>query len=107
MMTTVDKWIQIIYVAIDERNAVRDEEGDGAPHVEKSPETVLFGNSGQLDSLELISTLISVEQKVQDESGTTVSITDDRVISRSDHPFATVTSLASYIEELVQEAKVG
>ena len=102
-MASDEKWMQIIYSAIDERNAERGSD----PLIEKSPETVLFGKAGQLDSLELVSTIISIEQKVQDDSGTSVTISDDRAISRSDSPFRTVSTLASYIEELVQEETSG
>ena len=102
-MTTTDKWIDIIYSAIDEINTMREDQ----PDIEKSPATVLYGKSGQLDSLGLVTLIVSVEGKVQDESGTTVAITDERALTRPVSPFQSVESLASYIDELVQEETGG
>ena len=60
-------------------------------------DTALFGASGVLDSLGLVSVLVEIEQKVADRLGRTVSLMDDRAMSQASSPFRTVASLAVYL----------
>ena len=60
-------------------------------------DTALFGPSGALDSLGLVSVLVEIEQKVADRLGRTVSLMDDRAMSQASSPFRTVGSLADYL----------
>ncbi|HYK40847.1 MAG TPA: acyl carrier protein [Thermoanaerobaculia bacterium] len=68
--------------------------GEGGP---VARETALFGPSGALDSLGLVSVLVELEQKVADRLGRTVSLMDDRAMSQASSPFRTVGSLADYL----------
>ena len=68
----------------------------GAPET-LTPETCLFGPSGLLDSLGLVSVLVELEQKASDASGRSVSLMDDRAMSQTSSPFRTVRSLADYL----------
>jgi acyl carrier protein len=61
------------------------------------PETRLFGPSGVLDSLGLVSVLVELEQKLADLAGTSVTLMDDRAMSQTSSPFRTVDSLADYL----------
>ena len=47
----------------------------------KSLESVLLGPGGNLDSLALVSLIIGVEEKIEEEFEITVTITDDLVMS--------------------------
>ena len=67
-------------------------------------QTPLFGRHGLLDSLGLVSLVISVEQGIEDAAGVTVSLADERAFSRSQSPYLTVGSLAEYAESLMAEA---
>ena len=58
--------------------------------------TVLFGREGYLDSLGLVSLVVSTEQALQDELNLTVSLADDKALSQRQSPFRTVGSLADY-----------
>jgi hypothetical protein len=68
-----------------------------APGESLGPETCLFGPSGLLDSLGLVSVLVELEQKVADACGRPVSLMDDRAMSETSSPFRTVNSLADYL----------
>ncbi len=57
----------------------------------------LFGPSGLLDSLGLVSVLVEIEQKIADRHGVAVSLMDDRAMSESSSPFRTIDSLADYV----------
>jgi acyl carrier protein len=61
------------------------------------PSTRLFGPSGVLDSLGLVSVLVEVEQRIADAGEGPVSVMDDRAMSQKHSPFATVDSLADYL----------
>jgi acyl carrier protein len=60
------------------------------------PDTQLFGPSGVLDSLGLVSVVVELEQTLTDRSGSNISLMDDRAMSQTRSPFRTVRSLAEY-----------
>ena len=68
-----------------------------------SEETLLFGVGAPLDSLSLVSVIVDVEMEISDLTGNSISITDDRAMSRPVSPFDSVKTLADYIEEITNE----
>lgn len=72
--------------------------------VEIGPDTVLFGDDAQIDSLSLVSVIVDVESALQ-EQGLDASLTDDRAMSREISPFTDVQALKTYILELVEEQR--
>jgi len=73
-------------------------------HDQLTRETCLFGPSGLLDSLGLVSVLVELEQKVSDISGRSVSLMDDKAMSETSSPFRTIRSLAEYLERQLEHA---
>ena len=71
--------------------------------LEKSTNTVLFGEDGKLDSLGLINLVVAVEQNIEDEFDVTITLADERAMSQETSPFRTVGTLADYIEMLLEE----
>ncbi|MCU0512908.1 MAG: hypothetical protein MUE40_10095 [Anaerolineae bacterium] len=65
--------------------------------------TRLFGGSGLLDSLGLVSVLMDVEQQVNDSQGTAITIADERAMSQERSPFRSVGSLTDYVLTLLHE----
>lgn len=61
----------------------------------------LIGRNGQLDSIEFVRFLIAVETQVNLHFDTFVSVVDDKALSEKNSPFASLSSLAKYIEEIV------
>lgn len=88
---------KIIKCIIDEATEVLEEKR------EINKDTVLFGIGGLLDSMGLVSTIIAVEQYVEDEFGVQITIADQRAMSQNHSPFRTVDRLASYVVSLIEE----
>jgi len=72
--------------------------------LEKSMDSILFGESGQLGSLELVKLVVAVEEKIEDQFGILVSLADERAMSEESSPLSTVGTLASYIDTLLNES---
>ena len=67
----------------------------------ESTDTVLFGEGGELDSLGLINLIVAVEQNIQDEFESTITLADERAMSQKQNPFRTLGSLEGYIAVLL------
>lgn len=93
------KIIEIIFSVIEEMN----EDTPDDKKIELSEQSVLFGKSGKLDSLGLVNLIVAVEQKVDDDLGVTISLTDEKAMSQKNSPFLTVTSLVDYIQSLLSK----
>lgn len=79
---------------------VADEAGLDAPSVVDS-DTPLVGPDSVLDSMALVSLVLDVEQRLDEERGHAVSLMDERALSRSHSPFRTIGSLAAYVCESI------
>ena len=75
--------------------------------LEKSTNTVLFGEDGKLDSLGLINLVVAVEQNIEDEFDVTITLADERAMSQETSPFKTVGTLTDYIEMILEEKLNG
>lgn len=64
---------------------------------------ILFGRDGKLDSLALVTLIVAVEEKINTELGATISLADERAMSRQRSPFRTVESLVAYVQQLLDE----
>lgn len=69
--------------------------------------TPLFGQSGLLDSLGLVSLVVAVEQAIEDEFDVRVSLADEKALSQTNSPYRTIGSLAEYAGSLVEEQRAG
>ena len=91
---------KIIEMIIEETNAVLD-----TPIDNMNEDTNLYGNNGILDSMGLVTMIVSVEQDVEDEFNVQLTIANAKAMSQKNSPFKTVGSLATYVESLIKEAK--
>jgi acyl carrier protein len=96
-MTTNERILQAIYRAVDEVNDTLPPERKLA----KSPDTVLFGRAGTLDSLGLVNLIVAAEREVQEEFGAAIALADEKAMSQRNSPFQSIATLAAYIEGLV------
>lgn len=94
---TMQENIAVIYEAIDELNETLE------TPIEKSEMTVLFGKDAVLDSMGLVSLIVTVERLVDEKYDKTISLASEKAFSRSSSPFKTVTTLAEYVQELLEE----
>ena len=89
--------LPLIYEAIDELNETLDEP------IEKSDSTQLFGSKSKLDSIGLVSLIVTVERLIEEKYDKTVTLASEKAFSRSSSPFRTVQTLSEYISELLAE----
>ena len=94
---------QAIYRAVDEIN----EQLPKSRQLKKSPQTALFGQGGQLDSLGLVSFIIEVEQKIEEEFAVSITLADERAMSQKNSPFMTLGTLMEYVSRLMKEDEIG
>lgn len=66
-------------------------------------QTKIFGGSGALDSLALVSFITDVEEKISDEFDKEIVLADEKAMSAKTSPFRSVESLTAYIENLLAE----
>lgn len=98
-MVKNEKALKVIYSAIDDLNSQISEEN----RIEKNEATPLFGRSARLDSLELVKLIVAVEEKIKEEFGVSITLADEKAMSRETNPFETIGALAAYVSLLLEE----
>lgn len=98
MIPEHDKILRVVYGAIDEIN----QQLPPDKHLKKVPTTELYCESSVLDSLGLVNLILAIEDRLEDSFGVYISISDQTVTSRSNNPFRSVESLASFIEHQLE-----
>ena len=73
----------------------------------KAPETRLLGSQSVLDSMHLVSLIVTIEREVEDAFGVAVTLADERALSMQASPFRSIQSLADYIGILIIDARNG
>ena len=102
-MTTQEQVLLAVYSAIDELN----KQLTSSSTIAKSPDSILFGASGTLDSLSLINFITLVEESVEHQLGKSVSLMDADSLSPQNSPFRTVSTLTEYIQRLLAVSSKG
>ena len=97
------KIAQMLFSVIDELNQMRPTDD----HLVKDLEMPLAGDSGRLDSAGLINLIAVTEQKVAEELGRPVVLTDERTLSQVNQVFRTLGTLADYIQLRLNEKNDG
>lgn len=76
---------------------------DSQPLKKASSSTKLYGQNGNLDSLNLVRFIGEVEEQISDEMGKDITIASEKAMSRRNSPFNNVESLSEYIAEIMRE----
>jgi acyl carrier protein len=71
------------------------------------PETRLLGSQSVLDSMQLVSLIVTIEREIEDTFGVALTLADERALSMKDSPFRSIQSLADYIGILIIDARNG
>jgi hypothetical protein len=87
-----DRALRIVYDAID----VVNRQLPASKRLPKSPDTVIVGAGGSLDSLGIVNFVILLEEKVGEAFGTTVQLLDEQMLVE-DSPFQSIGTLTHYI----------
>jgi acyl carrier protein len=95
--------LEIVLDSIRNLNAVIQQ-----PELENPTQnTRLFGSNGILDSISLVSLILEVEERVNDEFGKNIVLADERAMSQRTSPFRSVRALCAYIEKMLNEEHVA
>lgn len=89
----------VVYEAIKEIN-------EQLPKEQQIPlnlESCLFDGNTGLDSISLVTLIITVEQNIQESFGKIISLADEKAMSQKNSPFKTVESLIEYTSNLVEQ----
>ena len=84
----------VVYASIE---AINDERENKEDRLESKEETRLLGRKSKLNSLSLVTLIIDIEQRLGDELGVEISLTDEKAMSETRSPFRDVKSLIDYI----------
>jgi acyl carrier protein len=96
-MADREKVQQAVYRAVDELN----KQLPKGVLVNKAPDAVLYGKTGKLESIDVVTLIMEVEDQIKAEFGQSITIADDRAMSRENSPFLTVGSLTDYVADLL------
>ncbi len=66
---------------------------------EVNEDTPIFGEGSSLDSLGLVTLLVSIEQKIEDEMGVNITIADEKAMSLKNSPFRTIGTLKQFLSD--------
>ncbi len=102
-MSNRERIVSAVYSAVDDLN----DQLPAGVAIEKSPDAPLYGKSGKLESLDFVTFIMEVEEKVRAEFGVDVMITDENLLSKEKSPFSTLGTLTEYLEGVLKESGVG
>ena len=87
-----DEALKVVYDAID----VVNRQLPASKRLHKSPDTIIVGAGGSLDSLGIVTLVVLVEEKVGEALGTTIQLLDEQMLVE-DSPFQSIGTLTRYI----------
>ncbi len=90
---------QAVYLAVDELNS----QLPPGVSVEKSLEAPLYSAGGKLESLDFVTLIMEVEEKINAEFGTNITIADENLLSKQKSPFSTLATLIEYLDETLKQ----
>ena len=67
--------------------------------VSKSPDTILMGTGGALDSLGMVNLIVETEMMIEEDFGKMLNLADQSAAAHASNVFETVSTFAAYIEE--------
>jgi acyl carrier protein len=98
-MANDERVSKAVFSAVDELNR----QLPAGVSVEKSLDAPLYGAGGKLESLDFVTLIMEVEEKINAEFGTSITIADENLLSKAKSPFSTLQTLIEYLEEMLKE----
>ena len=90
--------LELVFTAVTRTNQLREADAQ----IPLREDAALFGESGQLDSLGLVSFVLDVEDLVNDATGRAIVLSDDRAMSQSRSPFRTIGDFVEYVAQRLE-----
>ena len=88
-----------VYGAVDELNRQLPK---GA-QIEKSPDAPLYGAGGKLESLDFVTFIMEVEERIKTDFSLDITIADENLLSKEKSPFSNLRTLIEYLDELLKQ----
>jgi hypothetical protein len=88
--------LALVYEAID----VVNQQLPAGRRLAKSPETILVGPGGALDSLGIVNMVVTLEERAGEATGAPVVLLDDDAVVDEQGALRSVDSLARFLERL-------
>ena len=95
---TNERITSCVYAAVDEMNSQLPKQAQ----IAKTVDSPLYGRSGKLESLDFVTFIMEVEEKIKSEFGIEITIADENLLSREKSPFSTLGSLIEYLENILK-----
>ena len=70
----------------------------------KNSDVQLFGQNGILDSISLVSLIVSIEGRIQEALQIDILLVNDKALSKKNSPFKNHAALINYVETMVQSS---
>ena len=70
--------------------------------IELQYDSKLFGGDGPLDSMALVNLIVDLEDFIEDEYDKSITLADEKAMSRRTSPFSRVNLLIDYIKEKIE-----
>jgi acyl carrier protein len=88
-------------IVIDSLMSVLDE--NGIKNISVDDNTEIFGSKSIIDSLQLISLIVKIEEDVFDQVGKEIIVVDEAAVIVGNSPFQTVKSLTEFVYKKISE----
>ena len=98
-MPTDERISKAVFAAVDNVN----EQLPAGVKIDKELDAPLYGASGKLESLDFVTLIMEVEEKINSEFGSDITIADDNLLSKEKSPFSTLGTLIDYLRDLLKE----
>jgi acyl carrier protein len=98
-MPDQERIVKAVYAAVDELN----QQLPTGVSVDKSLDAALYGATGKLESLDFVTFIMEVEEKIKAEFGVDITIADENLLSKDKSPFSSLRTLIEYLEELLKQ----
>lgn len=94
-----DKIMSIVYEALNDLNEELELDILHNPNLK----TKIFGTNGALDSINLVSLIADLEERISEEFGKDLVLANEKAMSQKVSPFRNVEALTDYINQLLNE----
>ncbi|MEG3618602.1 hypothetical protein V5T82_09065 [Magnetovibrio sp. PR-2] len=92
-----DKVAGIVFEALEHSWAEYDH------HEKASMDSAIFGKDSLLDSTALVSMVLDIEEHVEEVTGVTVSLLDEKAVSQEKSPFRNVSAMIEFVMSSIEE----
>ena len=96
---------QQVTAAISEAVEELNPQLDSKKRISADPQTLLYGMDANLDSLDLVTLIVTTEQKIEDKTGIRITLANEKALSMLNSPFRSVQALRDYAVSLLEEQR--